>query len=163
VSSFGGIDISSFAVDLVFLDEETNHARWRKVRLDTGPGNAFDRCRRVRALMPPISAWEDQVLTAAIEKPMSVSFNAAAPLMRVQGAVIACLPRSMPLAELRPDEWKTACGLKGNADKSVVRRFVLDTWDDPPIGLDENACDAYAIAWAWRELCDKHSVPLHAA
>jgi hypothetical protein len=163
VSYFGGIDVSSFAVDLVFLDEEKATAKWRKVRLDSG---ARQRVRPLPARPPAHASHKRMGRRGAHRRDRKADVEPVRDERRAHarpGAVVACIPRDMPLAELTPQEWKQACGLPSNADKDTVRRFVLDTWDDPPIGLDENACDAYAIAWAWRELCDKHSVPLHAA
>ena len=157
MSTVLGIDFSSVAVDCVLLDADTDQAIHHRVDLAAGPGDAFDRCRRIRDLMPPRTRWLDEgVLMAAIEQPFSRSFKSTAALLRVQGAVIACLPREMPLVPLPAVQWKQETVGRSNADKDAVRAWVLERWPDAPSSYD--ACDAYAIAWAVRKLCEAGEV-----
>lgn len=146
-----GIDFSSFAVDVVLLDEDTDAASWHRFEL-TGQ-DAFDRTREVRAAMPDPSFWDD-VLACGIEQPQARGPRAAniGALYRIQGAVLACLPCPLLVQPLLPSSWRKTVGLKGNATKLEVSVFADGVWANPPDDLPFDATDAYCIALAIRML-----------
>jgi Holliday junction resolvasome RuvABC endonuclease subunit len=147
-----GIDLSSHAIDLVLLDETTNHATWHFV--DLGAGTALDRLRRIPAVMPKQS-WYDDIYLAAIEAPYGRGHTGTlAKLSRVFGAIAATLPQALEVWEVTPGQWRKTLGLPGNAPKSEIREAIWKLPDGPSFtGLHENdgptqdALDAYAIAY----------------
>lgn len=143
-----GIDVSSHAIDMVKLDEETNRAEWTRHVLKGK--TAFDRLRQVAAAMPPASYYDDVYLTA-IETPKTRFMPSAAALFPVYGAVIAHLPARMLVWDVHPKTWRHALGLAGNATKEQVAVAVRDLWlDDLRPGevrnWSQDALDAYAVA-----------------
>jgi Holliday junction resolvasome RuvABC endonuclease subunit len=150
MSAVVGIDLSSFAVDLVKLDEDSHHAEWTRVEL-TGK-LAFDRLRSLRAAMPPASFWDD-VYLVGIEQVFGLGGKSTTALQRVYGAVVACVPVSVQLWEVHPSEWRKSLGLAGNASKDECARAVIGligpSW--PHLGCPQDPLDAYAIAYSARE------------
>lgn len=106
MSSVVGIDFSSFAIDLVKLDETEDAASWTHVKLDGG--GAWDRTRHLPLFMPKASWWDD-VYLCAIEAPMGFKSQV---LYRVQGALLSTIPQAVWTWEVRLHEWKGALGLK---------------------------------------------------
>ena len=147
-----GVDFSSRAVDIVRLDEDSDRAEWHRFLL-AGDG-AFDRTRSVRAAMPGSSFWDD-VLAVGIEEPCG---HGAGRLMRVQGAILACVPAHKLVHPLMPSAWRKAVGLPGNASKEVVSEWAgpkLRPTVGPLLGIPFDATDAYCIALATRSLIQK--------
>ena len=144
-----GIDLSSFAVDVVLLEDDTDAATWHRFEL-AGP-TAFERARSLRAVFPTRSFWEDHgVWLLGIEDPHSRFPHAAKALGMATGAVAALLPRDLTVIQTAPKEWKRIFTDASNSDKQTVanvaryyHRFKAD---------DFNATDAYGIAWAVRHL-----------
>lgn len=138
-----GIDLSSLAIDLVRLDENTNQAQWRRVALEGE--TAWERTRTVREAMP-CWAWWDDVYLAAVETPFP---DQQGVLRRVQGAVLASIPGPVLVWEANAGQWKRHLGLPGNASKEAVavavsERFAFGVPDWP-----QDALDALAVAlWA---------------
>ena len=153
-----GVDYSTTAIDVILLDEDTNHATHHRRRLDTGPGNAQDRLRRVRDAMPSRGAWRDSGVTViGIEEPFAYGTMKSLPAMlMVLGAIIATLPPELPLALLRADDWRKACGLRIRGQRDELKReairFATSRWSNPPLRVDDNIADAFGVAWAAREL-----------
>jgi len=113
-----GIDLSSFFVDVVLVDQETGRVDWHRFPLGSD-GDAFDRARQVRVVMPgPTSELWDDVLAIGIEDP--AGRHGVIPLVRVQGAILACLPTATLVHAYRPARWKFLAGLKGSATKDEV-------------------------------------------
>jgi hypothetical protein len=144
-----GVDLSTHAIDLIRLDENTNKAEWVHLEL-IGP-NAWERTRAVRYAMPTRSWWDD-VFLVAIERPMGFASGA---LARVQGAVLASIPETVTAWDVQPQTWKAALGIKAR---------TKPVWADfPPVRLDashggvwdgtgaiaQDALDALGVAlWA---------------
>jgi hypothetical protein len=152
-----GIDLSSFNVDLVALDEDTNAAVWTRLRLGTDKDSALDRLRRVAEAMPPASFYDD-IYLAAVESPYGTRLERGtqAKLNRVFGAVCACLPARVHLWEVMPGDWRKELGLKGNASKEECAEVVRALWRYVPAGgrwhgIPQDALDAYAVAYYARE------------
>lgn len=155
-----GIDFSSRAIDLVFLDEDTGHAEWRRAELHGQ--DAFERARDVRrAMLERGSGVFDDTVAVGIEDPRG--YNAGA-LYRIQGAVLACIPPPLLVQPLIPSEWRKAVGLKGNASKPAIRShaIVVASCDATRWGTYEgmhawpqDACDAYCIALATQRLLER--------
>jgi len=144
-----GIDFDSFAVHCVLLPLESDAATYQLIDLDVGPGDALDRCRRCRDLMPARGAWNDTgVVAIALERPMGASRIGVAQQMRVQGAILACLPREPLVTELAPPTWKLHSVGKGNASKDEVAAWAFERWQTA--GVPQDAYDAFCIAWACR-------------
>lgn len=152
-----GIDLSSHAIDVVLIAEDTNQAEHHRVRLDTRRGDATERIRRMRDLMPARGAWPDLGVTLiAIERP--IALHSSVPLM-VYGALLQLLPADTPLLELRADDWRPECGIparkprdaESDWHKKRAVEFAREQWTDCPT-IDHNAAEAFAIAWAAREI-----------
>lgn len=152
-----GIDLSSKALHICTLDEDTNAATVHVVRLDLQRGDAVTRARRLRDLMPARSAWADIGVTlVAVEKPFFTGHQGLVPLLMVYGGLLQLIPPAMPLLELRADDWRLECSLKRRGPKSELKRasieFARAVWSDPPATLDDNTAEAFCIAWSAREI-----------
>lgn len=147
-----GIDVSSFAIDLVRLDENSNAATWRRVTLE-GP-TALARLRSLPRVMPRWP-WYEDVYLAAIEAPYSRGQSGTlAKLSRVFGAVCACIPPSQEVWEVSPGDWRKELGLPGNASKDECGFRVVQlsqSWDDIH-KWPQDALDAYAVAYYARQV-----------
>jgi hypothetical protein len=146
-----GIDLSTHAVDVVLLEEDSDAATWDRFPLQGD--TALRRTRSIREALPGRSWWEDQsVYLMAIEYPAGRFIKSLAPLFRIQGAIIACLPVDIELWELPPGEWKRAFGLPGSASKEEVFAHVANLWSNGPLAILQDTADAYGIAYAARRL-----------
>lgn len=148
--SIAGIDLSTHAVDVVLLDEDSDAATWHRFTLEGE--DAFARARSVKYAMPGGSFWDD-VVAIGIEDPRG--YNAGS-IYRVQGAILGELPGRTLVHPLVPSSWRKQVGLPGNASKAAVMEYALLRGQDA--GMDEwfrvpqDACDAYCIALATRNL-----------
>lgn len=169
MSSYVGVDLSTRAVDLVKLDEDTDRAEW--VRVPLVGKDAVERARSYRTKSPgdwigepgslkwtrriPIEWWDD-VLVVAIEDP--AGRGDMRKLARVQGVVLATIPARIPVWLFQPGEWRKLCGMSGNASKYDVASWVYGTilhrGDASPdrTTWPQDARDACAIAYACRAL-----------
>lgn len=157
MSLIAGFDYDSRGVFCALCDEDDGG--WRghaQFDLDCGPGDAVERCRRVRLLMPARTDWTDSgVIAIGLESTFSRDFRAATSLARVQGAILACLPRTIPLHLLtangrKVEGWKLLTTGKTNASKPAVKQWALD--HGAPDGLPQDVYDAFAIARATRRI-----------
>jgi hypothetical protein len=163
MSACVGVDLSSKALDLVKLSEDSNRAEW--VRCVLAGKTAWERTLNVRGALIPgcwgrelaeSSFWDD-VYLVAIEAPMGFRSNT---LDRVVGAVAASLPARLRTPErcwvVRPDEWKKGLGLRAKPTAEDMRRLTDGKerfWTSLPDVYDEagrqNGRDAYCLAmWA---------------
>lgn len=153
-----GIDYSTRAVDVVLVHlDDLEPPRWSRFLLD---GNdAFDRSRSVYEAMPLRgSTFWDAVLAVGIEHPAG-RFGVG-DMLRVQGAVLGCIPTQMLVEPWPPAKWRSAVGLKGNASKAEIAarsceiatgvRAVSD-WVLWPADWPQDAHDAHLIALATRQ------------
>jgi hypothetical protein len=139
-----GIDYSTHHVDVVFIDVDgADGPRWERRTLHGQ--DAFDRTRSVRTHMPARGSWTDAgVLAVGIEHP--AGHHGVGALLRVQGAVLACLPPDMLVKPWPPSAWRKAVGLAGNATKRQVLEWAEQT--TAAYLPEQDAVDAYAIAVA---------------
>jgi hypothetical protein len=155
MSLIAGFDYDSKAIHVVMLDTDTNAAHYHCRRINDAHGDSFARARRVRDAMPARAHWSDSgVVLVAIEATLSRQRNAIAALSRVQGAILACLPAGIPVVPIRAQKWKQLTVGKANASKADVRAWALERLDVAD-GWSQDAFDAFAIAWAARELDTK--------
>ena len=153
MSLVAGIDFSSHAVDVVWLDEDTDQATWERFPLSGQ--DAFERTRSVRPSLVSVRGTSEkwiETLAIGIEEPRG--YNSGA-LYRVQGAILACLPRAVLVQPWLPSVWRKAVGLPGNASKGEVWSYVVaeteERWrDNARRDWPQDACDAYCIALATR-------------
>lgn len=168
-----GIDYSTHAIDIVLVPyEDEGTPRW--ARLDLQGNDAFDRTRDVaNAMFPRGSSWWDSVVAVGIEHPGG--HHGTRDMLRVQGAILACLPARMLVEPWPPAKWRKAVGLPGNASKGLVRQesiaihlrrilvrqpsgrhyyadSQMQTFDDWP----QDAHDAHLIALATRQAISEH-------
>ncbi len=177
MSSYVGVDLSTHFVDLVKLDEESDRAEW--VRVPLVGENAIDRARSYRNrtidreewITPrPSRDWWDDVILCALEDPAGRGDTRK--IARVQGVVIATIPARVQVWTLQPAEWRKACGLPGNCSKEQVKEWSdakrtttdkVTVRNGDRIRVDfstmeklvlwpQDACDAYAIAYAARAI-----------
>lgn len=126
MSAVVGIDLSTKAIDLVKLPEETNDATWERANLNGG--DAWARTLTIRDALPTASWWAD-VYLVAIEAPYGrAQGGTQAKLNRVVGAIVSALPGALRRPErcwiVRPDEWKTELGLKKKPTVEDVERLL---------------------------------------
>jgi hypothetical protein len=155
--SIVGIDLSSKALHICTLDDDTNEASVHVVRLDLQRGDALTRARRLRDLMPARTAWHDLGVTlVAIEKPFFTGHQGLVPLLLVYGGLLQLIPPDMPLLELSADGWRGECALKRRGPKSDLKKASVEyaraVWSNPPATLDDNTAESFCIAWAGREI-----------
>lgn len=161
MSVYAGFDLSTLAIDVVLLDEDTDGARHIRRRLDTGPGDAKVRIRRIRDAMPPRASWADLgVIAAAIEEPFSrASMGGQVPILMALGGVLQTIPVNLPVALLRADDWRKECGLPIRGPREKLKAasvdFAATHWANRPQALDDNQADAFGLAWAARCLHQK--------
>lgn len=147
--SYVGIDFDTKAVHLVKIDDEFNIGDYTQCEL--AGDDAFDRTRSVRGAMPHSSYWDD-VVAVAVEEPAG---RLTGRLFRVQGAVLACIPRAKLVTTLMPSQWRKAVGLKGNASKDDVFRLIGEDWIRySNVRVPQDAFDAYCMAIAVRQLVE---------
>jgi hypothetical protein len=154
-----GIDYSTRAVDVVLLDEDSDAATWHRFELKAlgKLDDAFERTRSVRDAMPArTSGFWDDVSAIGIEQARG---HDAYTGMRVQGAILACIPRHKQVEPHNPSEWRKTVGLPGNASKDDVARWANAHWlqplDAPRILPQQDAYDAFCIALATRTLLER--------
>ena len=159
MSAIAGIDYDSSAIDVVLIDEDSGAwLGWHRYDLACGPGGALDRARRVRDLLPSRSTWADEVVAIGIEQPFSKITASLAPLLRVQGAILACLPREIRVEPLPPNRkiaghgWKALTVGKTNATKTDVARWAIA--NGAPADVPQDAFDAFCIARAMRQILE---------
>jgi hypothetical protein len=103
--------------------------------------------------MPRWPFYEDTgVYLAAIEAPMGRGEGGTqAKLNHVFGAVVACLPWRIETWQVAPHEWRKELRLPGNAHKAVCAARAVELGAYPEWN-DQNAYDAYAVAYYAREV-----------
>jgi hypothetical protein len=155
-----GIDFSTKAIDVleVALDDETN-IWWHHVL----EGKTLE--ERIRYLDAtddagyPLTSlprrnsnlW-DNVLAVGIERP--IGRFSSDQLSMVLGALITRVPQSTLMKLWTPPAWKKQCGMPGNCDKAHVARWVSEQIPGHPLLESQDACDAYAIAYATRSVTE---------
>lgn len=166
-----GVDVSTRAVDLVYLDDDTDAATWQRiafpkrkpVKAPDGTksiDSAAESTRAIRILrhtFPRRHALEQAgVWLVAIEDPVGHHAHTQKWLGEITGAVKALIPPELPVVSIQPGDWKEIAGLPRGAKKAVVtphaRRHLeliqnVDGW--PP-----DAFDAYLVATAARTTHD---------
>lgn len=144
MTAFAGIDFDTFGVHVVLLQEDRPRADYHHFPLEDG-ADAFERTRSVRDAMPARGWWNDHgVVAAGIEEPAGRSVGFA---FRVQGGILACLPRRLLVEKFMPSQWRKAVGLPGNCTKDRVRLFVHDDLR-ARARWRQDACDAFCLALA---------------
>lgn len=144
MSAVLGIDLSSHAIDLVLLDEETDQATWDHIPVRGA--TFFERLRQVPARMPKWGWYEDHgIYLIAIETPKTRFMPSAAALFPIYGAVIACLPRRLEVWDVHPKTWRHGLGLSGSATKAQIAERAVALGARPEWAQD--AFDAYSIAY----------------
>ena len=149
MSLIAGIDFSSHQIDIVTLDENTNHATHHTYTLDTPGSDAFTRARQVRHAMPTTTFWDD-TLAIGIEDPRGMSRRSDSVLYRIQGAILASIPPILLVQDWKPSSWRKQLGI-AQTGKQAPAEFALNHWQDPPGVVSQDACDAYCIAYATRQ------------
>ena len=140
-----GCDFSTKAVDFVYLDEnDMEPPRWNRCHLEGA--DAWERTREL-SRQPGWPSWMwDDVLAVGIEDP--AGNHGTSYLYRVQGAILARIPRSILVQPWRPAQWRKAVGLPGNASKKDVFIASDDMLpEDWPL-WPQDAHDAHMIALA---------------
>lgn len=138
-----GIDLSSFAVDLVHVDLETGHIGWQRYLLEGT--DAWERTRNIPDALPARTAerW-DEVIAIGIEQP--AGHHGVIPLVRVQGAILACLPPKTLVQPYTPARWRVLSGLRGHALKAEVKERSLELGGGT--NWPQDAHDAHLVARA---------------
>lgn len=164
--TYAGIDYDTHAIHVVRLELDSDEARYDKVRLDVGPGDYMQRVRRMRDLLPARGAWaDDGVCLIAIEQPKGPFFKGSIPLAVVLGGLLTCLPRDdkPPVLMIETQEWKKwslGGGFpgQGNAAKPDVAHWARRNWENVPPHADQNALDAFCVAWAARAMSENAGI-----
>lgn len=150
-----GIDGSTFHLDLVKLDLDSDRAEWTRHSLPSEK-LAWDRIQGARSLPLGGTYWDDVCLVGVEQpagkgdSPLLISFTL--------GVLLAHVPERIPVLRLMPAEWRKACGLPGNCSKAVVSLFFESKTFEADRALYratincQDARDAYAIAYAARSI-----------
>lgn len=157
MSKYAGIDFDTRGVHVVLIDSDRPNSVPDYMELPLlWHSKAFGRLRSVRDVMPARGWWEDEgVMAIAIEEPMQrgpASSSFLPKLKAVQGAIVACLPRDMPVNPMVPTSWKKTVGMKGNATKVDVEFWVRFSSPHSVTGCftgckwPQDAFDAYCLA-----------------
>jgi len=150
-----GIDFSTLAIDVVLLEDEGWHAEWHRFPIK-GKDGSLQACRRLRAVWPGSSWWEDHgVWLAGIEEPYSRFGASLIALGRIQGAVMALLPRSITVVQTGQQEWLRAHTGLQKLPKGTAERKAVAIARGRELGFEASeidAYDAYGIACAVRDL-----------
>ena len=155
MSYLAGIDFSTRAIDVVLIDEnDAEPPRWHRLILKGA--DAFERTRELsRPLAYHLGLDLDDTLAIGIEDP--AGNHGVRALARVQGAILARLPRDVLVVPLAPSQWRKRVGLPGNATKQQVADWAIT--DAQSLGADwtlrengQDCLDAYGIAVATRLL-----------
>ena len=145
-----GIDYSTHAIDVVYIDED-NQRPPQRVRHELKGPDAWERTRKVRY-------WqlrEDSVLAVGLEQPRG---HGAGHLYRVQGAILCQLPQTVLVQPWLPNEWRKRVGLPGNAKKDAIAVRTLELVPGA-LAWPQDACDAYCIAVATRQALETQPQP----
>lgn len=151
-----GVDFNTNAIDMVLLELDGEEPpRWLHYDLPAWE-TAFRRTREVPEVLPARrSMFWDGMLALALEEPFGYG-GSAAPLMRVQGAILSCISPAVRVVELSPGSWRKAVGLPGNASKEAVRNRALRT-PGIPFTWPQDAYDAYCMARALERLLEEEA------
>lgn len=148
-----GIDVSTYAIDIVGLPEDEGVAVTMVSSIPLRGATALERAMLAPSVIPRGSAWDD-VVRVAIERPYGPGGDTLFALHLMVGAVVAALPeRLRPVLLVRPATWRKQAGLSGRASKADVKAYVrelvlaasADRWK-------QDTCDAYCIALALRNM-----------
>lgn len=146
-----GVDFSTRTVDVVLLSLNGDEAMYLRRHIEAE--TALRAARNVRDAMPERKAWAD-VLLVGIERPFGHPASVSA-LLRVQGAVLACIPPDIPVHEMAPTSWKKSFTGRGHASKADVRARARPFFA-PDALIRQDTADACGIAYAARELYRTH-------
>jgi hypothetical protein len=145
-----GVDVSSYAIDLVGLPLDEGVMRVKHIPL--AGATAIERAMLAPALIPSGRAW-DEVCSVAIERPYGPGGDTLFALHLVVGAVVAALPtRLCPPRLLRPASWRKYAGVGGRATKARVKAFTVEIVGPAAEHWKQDTCDAYCIARANRAI-----------
>lgn len=159
MSWIAGIDYSTHAIDVVLIDEDGEQTpQWNRCHLE-----GADALERTRELARPgaimLTSLFDDVIAVGIEEPAGRNPGR---LFRVQGAVLARIPRDTLVTTWMPSQWRKAVGLPGNASKNDVAEFAMVHAQDR--GADftlrdsgQDCLDAYCIALATLQAIEKQA------
>lgn len=138
-----GIDLSTWAIDVVRI-HDTGQVDWHRFKLEGQ--DAWERTRHVPYAMPgPTDELWDETTAIGIEQP--AGHHGVIPLVRVQGAILARLPRSVLVQPYVPARWRVLAGLRGSALKAEVRERSLELGGSVAWGY-QDAYDAHLVATA---------------
>lgn len=147
--TYVGIDYDTFAIHLVRLPvtyhdglQVYGQPTYHLCRLEGH--DAFSRMRRVPWELPGEGFWDD-VVAVGIEEPGGK--YSVAKLKGIQGAIVACLPLELLIAEYQAGLWRKLCGLSGRSTKEEVMAWVYGQLGENP-QWPQDACDAYCLARA---------------
>lgn len=116
-----GIDGSTFHLDLVKLDLDSDRAEWTRHSLPN-ERLAWDRIQAARALPLGGTYWDDVCLVGVEQpagrgdSPLLISFTL--------GVLLAHVPERIPVLRLMPSEWRRHCGLPGNCPKEQAASWA---------------------------------------
>lgn len=150
-----GLDFDSENVWLALIDEDTAAVMSISRHVLAGQ-DSFDRARKVRDALPHRWRWlDDGVVAVGVEEPYSPHRPSLRALLRVQGAILSCLPAELLVASLTPNGrapagWKALIGLPTNASKPMIAARVVELGAEA--GLRQDFYDAIGIAHATRNL-----------
>lgn len=147
-----GVDISSRAVDIVLLDDDTEQATWHHYAL--AGATPYERARDSCNVLPSRSWWEDNgVWLVGLEDPRGPHAHTMKALGAAVGAFLALLPRDLTVIPTIAQEWKRlTVGAPGAGKDSVARWARAQLGQTDHETWNQDGYDAYAIARAVRVL-----------
>lgn len=149
-----GIDVSTKAIDLVYLNEDTPHGNWQRINLPQPAthiaSRRVDQARAIRDSLRHEAERLETVYLAGIEDPAAYRGGQAIKALGIlTGAIYASLPRHITILPIRVQEWRRELGLHPRASKAdaqnAARALGANPWlQDWP----QDAYDSWAIAHA---------------
>ncbi len=149
-----GIDISTRAIDLVYLDEDTLHGHWQRIPLPqpaiAPASRRIDQARAIRHGLRHEGERLETVWLVAVEDPAAYRGGQATKALGIlTGAVYATLPTHLTILPVRVQEWRRELGLHPRATKTDARHAALALGANPRLSdWPQDAYDAWAIAHA---------------
>jgi hypothetical protein len=162
IATIAGLDISTFAIDVVFLPiAETDARPWEHYRAplrtkkETGDVAILRAAHRAPVALADLP-WH-LCRVAYIEEPL-ISWRTAGTVIkvaRVQGAAIASIPQYVEVNQINVATWRKEFAGKGSFKSSeeakrVIGARVSELLGPESIGLSNDAADAYGIAYSAR-------------
>lgn len=148
-----GVDLSTFRIDLAWLDASGRPQRWHQV-IGTDKDDAIDRMRRIAIEWP---GGGQDITEVCIEWPWGRG-KALPPLMAVTGIITRAAPPWARVSWVKSGDLRAAIGARNT--KLAAHQALFDIaeaagWLGRVDGWDEHEADALVACVAWTRIIDQ--------